>query len=1106
MAQNLIQAAGGAAQKPTRFVSLFTSRFLTGLYTNRSLLRGPLQSLYSEFYHLGATDALCDGLNSELSIRQTMTRRPGNPKYCTAQTAAAIDDFYSFHKSDGTISVIADSATDVEIVTPTAITSIFTKTSGAGQGYFQGINKTLYISDGIDLVKYIPGTTNPITQTSIWNLGGAAPTTAPALVVTQTASTSIPWQAVSTYSTMGLLTDSNGNIQQLVSVNASGTNTTQYGTTGNGEPAWNQTPGGTTTDGTITWTNFGPVTLWAANQVYENFSVGGTLTTPSTIYDPTSSTFQSNTNPSLADGTSGSTKPHFNGVEGGITWDPPSGGHPPGVKWICAVPNNPGVSGDGFIGKWAPSTSFALNAKIVQAYILPPPPNQTIFIHASSGGTSGAGGSAPIWSTITGGQTVDNDLVWVCQGSATRQINTTYVAWVAGQLTFGVIKDSNGNFQVCTTSGTTSSTATASVSWQTIYGSKTLDGTVVWTCVGTSLSWALNTIWYLPAIGFAPPTAAQPYGSASITDNSNTRINQFVIISGKSKTGLQPTWNGIGATTTDGTITWIGVSAFLSVGTSWTKNRGYCYSFKARTTTDLSVTEAPPLQLPNTNSPNLVGPLGAPTGCGDGSVSTASPVTQLTGANSGAQVKISGLGSTDPQYDTIIIFRSADGFSASGPYLYLTEIAMPPVVGGLPGTWSVIDFMPDAATNLLPGLDPLITAPIDLVNDPPPGQLGSTNFSPSASNPLVPTAGSALIGLTYHQGRLWGYIGNNVWASGGPDTNPGNGFTAWPPAQVFPFNSNVTKLVPTATALLVFTTTDVFLIGGGPAITDYYSQLLAPGVGLLSWNALTMMLGLPYMFSSDRQFITIDPSGGFTRIGHPIGDKLSQYDPSQVYVTYHSYGDQEHALFISNGSSEWYRCDPNPTPDSQLTGPVWSPRATIAGGFKAMSSIEVSPGTRKLLIGPPSVGYILGRDSTFTSFLDNTSPYSSYFTMGNIVLAHPGQMAECDFIEADFMQVGTQPTISILFDELSASNGAAFESISNSFVSDPPKMFGETATPKTLWMNRYYFGQTTPGNINNEPLPAWCKSMQIKVDFGNTNTIQNELLAFTIFGALFQER
>jgi hypothetical protein len=635
---------------------------------------------------------------------------------------------------------------------------------------------------------------------------------------------------------------------------------------------------------------------------------------------------------------------------------------------------------------------------------------------------------------------------------------------------------------------------------------------VTWSCVGVSLSWAASTQWYYPNGGFVPPQPSQTYGGATLVDTAGN--NEYVINSGKSKALPAPVWNvsGIGSNTTDGSVTWFAASPFTAAGFTWTKGYGYVYAYAARTASDYWNTNSPPLQMPYTNSPNITGPLDSPFGNQSDTVTDASPLTQIIGPSVGAaQVKITMVGSTDPQFDTILVFRSADGFGPSGPYLFLTAVNMPAMQGALPGTISIIDFMPDLPTNLLPGLDPLETAAVDEENAPPPGSYGSSEFTPASYGSTTAAAGTGLIGLTYYLGRLWGFIGNTVFASGGPDTSNANGFVAWPAINSFPFDSNIVRLMPTASCLLVFTTTDVYLIGGGPAIADFYSQLLAPGVGLLSWSAVTMMLGLPYFLSSDRQFVTIDPSGGFTRIGHPIGDKLIAYDPSLAYVTYHSYGDQEHALFVSNGSTEWYRCDPNPTPDSQLTGPIWSPRAVVAAGFKAVASIETSPGVKQLLIGPPAAGYILARDSNFAIFADGGSgaspgsTYDSYLTMGNIVLAHPGQMAELAFVECDFTQIGSQPIVSVLVDELSATNGAAFETISNEFISDPPEMYGPVATPKTMWMNRYYFGQTSPGNPNNEPVPAWCKFIQIKVDFGN-DIVQNELQAFSIFGALYQEK
>jgi hypothetical protein len=186
---------------------------------------------------------------------------------------------------------------------------------------------------------------------------------------------------------------------------------------------------------------------------------------------------------------------------------------------------------------------------------------------------------------------------------------------------------------------------------------------------------------------------------------------------------------------------------------------------------------------------------------------------------------------------------------------------------------------------------------------------------------------------------------------------------------------------------------------------------------------------------------------------------------------------------------------------------VWSPKATIAGGFKAVSSIETSPGVWQLLVGPTAAGPILARDSSFSTFSDNNAPYSSFFTMGAIMLAHPGQMAQCNFIEMDFVQTGTQPTVSVLFDELSATSQVPFEIISNSFKSDPPKLYGASGQPQTLWMNRYFFSQTTPGNgVTQDPVPAWCKFVQVKVDFGNVDTVENELIGFAINGALWAEK
>ena len=97
----------------------------------------------------------------------------------------------------------------------------------------------------------------------------------------------------------------------------------------------------------------------------------------------------------------------------------------------------------------------------------------------------------------------------------------------------------------------------------------------------------------------------------------------------------------------------------------------------------------------------------------------------------------------------------------------------------------VSDFLADTI------LDELIQAPINDQNDPPP---------------------AGFIPMAYHFERIWGAVGNFVYCSGGPDVTTGNPNEAFDPLNFFEFPSPVTRIVPTATGILVFLTSDVYAI------------------------------------------------------------------------------------------------------------------------------------------------------------------------------------------------------------------------------------------------------------------------------------------------------
>lgn len=1142
-----------------------------------------------------------------------------------------------------------------------------------------------------------------------WNWQIAAPTFAPTLNIVASGSAATTWQASTVFFTMGLIHDSGtGTAQQLTSVNALGGNTTQFGTSGNGQPPWNQTPGGNTIDntggGTVTWTNWGPVGAWGPGKTFLNDAVGGSLTQPALIFDPKTGHIQVNGAPGNASGVTGGSYPKFTGVIGSAIWDGT-------VKWFDEGPTANWLSAHSYPA-YLTDGGAAISA--VSEPTLPPSTSQTIFYQISGGGTSGSG-YTPAFQTASGQQVTDNQLIWLSQGSDTWAATTNYSAWSGTQPTFGVVLDSNNNFQVCVTTGvsgslqplpqwlanhvyalnfqivdtngfvqkvttngtsgssktlsnsvltnglatytsaahgfatgrlvtitgsthnsafnvvnglitsTTTNTFTVNIAhddiataadtgnanagptwnqtpagtttdggvtwtnqgaenaggrppgWGLTYGSKTPDGSVVWVNVGPPVTWATSTIYHLPTPGFAPPTASQPYGGSEVVASSTV---QAVIQSGKSG-GSTPTFSTttgnfvLDPSNSNSQIIWRDIGAQQTNSLSWLTSHSWVVSFKSRAATDLYSTVALGgggvklgLSASSATPPTDQGT--APTGSADGSVSTASASVTTTGTNSGSVVFISGLGSTDPQCDTISIFRTADG---GATFFWVTDIANPSPINGNAQPWTYGDAIPDNPTSVSNGLNTLVTAPIAHQGDPP-----------------LPGA----INLVQHFGRIFYSVGATVYASQGPGVGgaaqpPGNAYTSFNPANFWTFPSPVTRMVPTTQGLLVFTASDLFIISGGPAVFSLFSNIFIPGLGLTSYNALAIEGGLIFLFTADNQVVSLDPNMGVSKIGYAIGDQFSKFNgisstfaPSTAYLAFHIQGLMDEALFVSDGSTGWFRCNINQAPDSSISGPVWSPKASIVGGCKAIASLEIALGQHALLLGATSANHpVLVRDSTFSTYTDNGSAYASNCILGNIILASPGQLAELGFTTCEFTKTGTSPRLLALMNEtqdtlisISAASqsgvtttytytltsgpdvvsgitltitgmadsgnngvfsvntggggtfsvtnpsgvtragqsgvGTRFEDLSAYISSatslppqDPPLLYGLTSAPSTTYSNRYYFAQNVGGGV--PPFGTSCRYLQMKVDFGNTDTVMNELLTQTIWGAHWQE-
>jgi hypothetical protein len=389
-----------------------------------------------------------------------------------------------------------------------------------------------------------------------------------------------------------------------------------------------------------------------------------------------------------------------------------------------------------------------------------------------------------------------------------------------------------------------------------------------------------------------------------------------------------------------------------------------------------------------------------------------------------------------------------------------------------------VDYLPDSATSVFPGLNELISAPINDSNDPPP--LG---FLP----------------MVYNFERIWGAAGQTMYNSGGPDIEAGQGNPneAFNPEDNYPFLANVTNARKCSQGIVVFLTDSIQIIAGGPATSSFYTVEISDNIGLSSPNALDQYGGEIYFLAADSEGKMISVNLQLSNFGFPIGDKLAAFNASVTYLTVQQAG-VDNCAFVTDGSTGWYRVNFYQVPGGFAgPGPVWSPFANITGGAQMVQSIEVTPGIKKVLVGPTPTtttanggAQILERN--LTVYTDNQIEYDSYFIMGSLVLCNPGQLCLLKFLELDLSGINYQPQISYLLNEISGT----FTEFTLAPQFDPPSLYGSTITPKSYSPNRYYFSGT--GSL------ARCRHMQILIDFGITPN-PDELFNMTIFGRIFAE-
>jgi hypothetical protein len=556
--------------------------------------------------------------------------------------------------------------------------------------------------------------------------------------------------------------------------------------------------------------------------------------------------------------------------------------------------------------------------------------------------------------------------------------------------------------------------------------------------------------------GTTPFTAA---GTEIIDTNNNLEAAYETGISGQT----QPNpWNttkfGLTADAAGSTLQWINLGSVPAntnqTAISATSTQGFKYGIALCNTLDNTVSNMG-------TSSNGTGPLN-----GSGANVTFAPAAGLN------------INTVDPQSDWIALFRTADGGSI--PLL-------------VPGDGNPFIYTVPLCQWLLNGF----------VDSTPDAQLDTQAEAPNGGENTPPLPGA--INLAFHLNRLWYSIGNTVYWTTGPLAPVGNGINGTLDANFSTVPSQVKRLVPTAIGMLVFTIADIYIIAGAGTSTNPILPAIPyeQNIGLANYNALDINGALIGWYTTDKQFIIFDPSGGLNYAGNPIGDQLrlnngqpgQSWNPAKVYVAWYANG-EDMGWYLGDGVNGWYKLISTPSPE---TGECWSPFATIqtsssnVGNISAIASVKTAPGVHALVMGPStSNGKLCFRSITATTDNGTTdsngTTYQAIAIFGSYVLAQPGQVAKVAFLTFDSVRVGSPLVLGVLIDEALPYYTGSFDIIKN-WVNDPPNL----PQSKSILGQRFYLS-------DNPDDAAYLRHMQFSVQWP-AEAAMNELQAFAIFGA-----
>jgi hypothetical protein len=358
--------------------------FLSGFYTHRSQLFAPFKGIGVNV--VAFHDPVIDGENMEDTDLYEWQRRPGFSIFCPIALAddEIINQFYWMRNLNGQVISFMDSTQRLTSFTSDDLISIITKTTG-DQGFITPVQNMVYFSDGAsaDMQKW--QSVEPFTSINPSTWGIPAPTLTPTIFSNGC------WLPFTSFVVNNAILDPNGNVEVVTKVYGGS------GSTGGTQPLWPTTIAATINDGSIQWTNMGPLLSWLPAQFYP---------VPVVILD-------TNGNLELATATT----PTVAQWDSGTSYTVGTVVLFAGLYWAALVDNTDIPPSENYV-----QTTTSGSTSITQPY----------WVQTQSPSTTGTYPTAPFtptWNQEVGGQTTDGNYIWTNLGPGVlvESYGTAYV-------------------------------------------------------------------------------------------------------------------------------------------------------------------------------------------------------------------------------------------------------------------------------------------------------------------------------------------------------------------------------------------------------------------------------------------------------------------------------------------------------------------------------------------------------------------------------------------------------------------------------------------------------------------------------------------------------